>query len=110
MKTKTLPFLLITLEQYEEKIMQLWLNWCTTKVRDPKNLQKMLVCQALFNWWKREILKLEAEFIEDMQVLNHPCQITCMKAYDFTIQKIYKRFSKPLIKYAHDNHSITNQN
>jgi len=110
MKTKTLNLLQINPEEYEELILQLWLNWCSTKVRNPKNLQKLIKCQALFNWFQAELYKLETEFVNDMIIFNNPCPETCMKAYGFTVKKIYNRFSKPLIKHAHDNHSITNQN
>lgn len=104
MKKQLLKLLNITPEQYEDQTMNLWAEWCTAKVVNPKKLQKMLICQALFNWWQRELESLEIEFINDMQTsITQLDPEAYLKAYHFTTRRIYERFSKPLIKSAYDS-------
>ena len=103
MKTKTLQLLNLTPEQYEDQTMNLWVEWCTAKIVNSKKLQKLLICQPLFNWWQRELDKLELEFVNDMATMNQLDPEACMQAYKFTTRRIYERFSKPLIKKAYDS-------
>lgn len=103
MKTKTLQLLNLTKEQYEEKTLNTYLDWCATRTTGIRSLQKALTCQPLFNWWQRELEKLELEFIQDMEELNQQDTQACMQAYNFIIRKIYDRFSKPLIQKAYDS-------
>ena len=86
-----------------KKTLNTYVNWCALKTLRKKSLQKILICQPLFNWWQRELEKLELEFIQDMEFLNQHDPKACMQAYNYTTRKIYERFSKPLIKKAYDS-------
>lgn len=103
MKTKTLQLLNLTPQQYEEKTLNTYVDWCATRTTGKRSLQKALTNQPLFNWWQRELEKLELEFIQDMKTVNQHDTLACMQAYNFTIRKIYNRFSKPLIQKAYDS-------
>lgn len=109
MKTKTLQLLKITPQQYEEKTMDSWVKWCQSRIVNEKSLQKVLICQPLFNWWQRELEKLELEFVQDMELINQRDPEACMQAYNFTTRRIFKRFSKPLIQKANDSKTVGEQ-
>lgn len=110
METKTLKLLNLTPQQYEEKTLNTYVNWCATRTAGKRSLQKVLTCQPLFNWWLRELNMLENEFIKDMQAYPNPDPKACTKAYNFTIAKINQRFSKSLLRYAHDSSTTRKQN
>ncbi len=101
----------ITPEQYEDLIMDIWLQWSCTKTSNLLSLQKVLTCQPLFRWWCRELQKFEAQFMEETQfyenVISKELALSC---YIENIEPIYKRFSKPLIKKAHERTTIEEQN
>lgn len=104
MKTRAriLKTLNLTPEQYDEKTLNTYIDWCATRTAGKRSLQKILTCQPLFHWWQKELEKLEREFLMGMLVLPLQDHDAYMKAYDFSTRKIYDRFSKPLIKKAHD--------
>ena len=110
MKTRILNLLNLSPEEYEDKTLNTWVHWCVSKASGSKSLQKTLISQPLFNWWKKELEKLELEFIQDMEALQDHNPKGCMQAYNFTTKRIYNHFSKPLIKKAHDNQTIGKQN
>ncbi|MBK5213597.1 MAG: hypothetical protein JJE55_08065 [Flavobacteriaceae bacterium] len=101
METTIYNRLLMTQDDYEMMVMQIWLNWCGEKSKNHKTLQKVLTCVPLFNWWQRELQKLEAQFlIETQPFLN---QIHAKRMYaEWTIE-IFSKFSKPLLKTALKN-------
>jgi hypothetical protein len=73
-------------------------------MNNEKSVQKALVSKHLFNWWQREFEKLETEFVESIQPYAHVMdKQEALKIYNRTVTKIYKRFSKPLIKHIHDS-------
>ena len=97
----------LTPEQYEDLLMDIWLQWCSTKTNNLLSLQKVLTCQPLFRWWCRELKKLESQFMEETQfyekVITKELALAC---YQENIQPIYNRFSKPLIKKAYEQTTI----
>ena len=103
MNTKTLQYLNLTPKQYEDKLMETYVDWCASRTAGKRSLQKILTCQPLFNWWQREIVKLEIEFNQDMETINPQNPEACMQAYNFTVKRLYNRFSKPLLKKAYDS-------
>lgn len=92
---------MITQDDYEMMVMQIWLNWCHQKSKNQKTLQKVLTCVPLFNWWQRELQKLEAEFLEETIPFDNPIHAKRMYA-EFTVE-IFGKFSKPLLKKAMSN-------
>lgn len=101
---QVLLLLKATPEEYESIVLQFYFNWCTQKAINKKSLQKVLTCPPLFNWWKKELAKLEQVFIDDAKVYNNSItKIDAHKLYHITTAKLYNRFSKPLIKYANES-------
>lgn len=98
METTIYQRLMTTQEDYEMMVMQIWLNWCGEKSKNRKTLQKVLTCAPLFNWWQRELQKLEAEFLAETIPFDNP--VHAKRIYcEFTVE-IFSRFSKPLLKTA----------
>lgn len=111
MKKALIQRLQITPEQYSDMIFNVWFQWSASKTINQTSLQKVLICQPLQNWWLRELHKLEAQFME----ASAPYAST-MTRNDALIlwaehtEAIYNRFSKPLIKKAHERKTIEQQN
>lgn len=101
MKAKIHERLQITREEYEMMVMQIWLNWCQEKSQNNKTLQKVLICKPLFNWWQRELKKLEHEFI--IETIPFEDKIHAKRIYAEFIIDIFSKFSKPLLKTALKN-------
>lgn len=100
-----------TPEEYQNLVIDTWFQWCSTRTNNNKSLQKLLVCQPLFNWWCREIQKLEVKFMEETEFYAHVIsKELALSLYRENIQPIYKIFSKPLIKKAYEQQSIEKQN
>jgi len=102
--TQVLQLLKTTPEEYESMIIQFYFNWCSQKTANSRSLQKVLTCPPLFNWWKKELAKLEQVFIDDAAHYNNSItKIDAHKLYHITTAKLYNRFSKPLIKFANES-------
>lgn len=103
MKTQVFKRLKQSPEEYAGMVMNLWLTWCSSKTNNTKSLQKVLTCQPLFNWWQRELKKLEAQFMEETEVYrNSMSKDVALAMYSDTTRKIFNKFSKPLMKKAHE--------
>lgn len=101
----------LTPAQYNDMVMEMWIQWCGLKTENDKSLQKVLVCQPLFRWWLRELRKLEKEYLKiSHDYRNVMCITTRLELYEQTISPLYKRFSKPLIQKAYEHKPITEQN
>lgn len=97
--------LLMTPEEYEGQLLNIWFSWCMEKVQDPAKLhdgtfQKLLSNQPLFNWWQTEFQKLEREFMESTRPFNNKNHAKRVYA-EFTVD-IFRRYSKPLLKKAYE--------
>lgn len=101
MKTTINKRLMISVDDYEMMVMQIWLNWCGEKSHNRKTLQKVLTCVPLFNWWRRELNKLEEEFLESTIPFDNSTHAKRMYC-EFTVE-IFSKFSKPLLKTALKN-------
>lgn len=94
-----------THEQYEMMVYNLWLDWCNKKTQKKGNLQKLLTCQPLFNWWRRELDRLEREYLKEVQPYKDLLDSSTSRAmYSSSVVKIYNRFSNSLIKQAKKQH------
>ena len=104
MKKKILDRLQLTPAQYEFHINGIWLDWCNGKTTNGRSLQKALCCSPLFNWWQRELVQLEKQFLYNTELYAMDLDVTTMRVmYNEAISPIYKRFSKPLLKRAITN-------
>lgn len=100
MKKQIITRLLMTPEEYEGQLLNIWFNWCYEKTPTHKELQKLLINQPLFNWWQTEIQKLEEQFLLETRPFSDKNHAKCMYA-EFTID-IFRRYSKPLLKKAYE--------
>lgn len=97
-KTTIQERLLISNDEYEMMIMQIWLTWCGERSKNTQTLQKVLACVPLFNWWMAEMRVLEAQFIRETRPFS--CPVHAKRMYcEWTID-IFSKFSKPLMKIA----------
>ncbi|MGJ5643237.1 hypothetical protein [Formosa sp. S-31] len=103
MKKQVLTSLQLNADQYYKLVLDLYFNWCCTKAKNRKSLQKVLTCTPLFNWWYKQLSELEKDFVD--QVKDYQFQLdpeTARSFYNQSVDGIYQLFSKPLIKLAHD--------
>lgn len=99
MKAKILEILNCQSHTYEMQVFNLWLTWCQSKTNNSKSLQKALTSKPLFNWWKRELEKLEKDFVTEAYIYkDHLTYETALEFWMQSVEPIYHRFSKPLIK------------
>jgi hypothetical protein len=111
MKKQLLIILKIYSHEYELKVLDLYTAWCAKRSKNQQQLQKLLICPALFNWWYRELESLEANFVKHAGVFGTSLSKEVAESYyNEIIADIHNVFSKPLIKKANDIHSITEQN
>lgn len=101
-KTRVLKMLNLTPEQYEQMMFSTYIDWCASRTKGKKSLQKILTCQPLFVWWQRELERLELDFLNDMEAMHCLDPDVAIKVYNFQTRKIYSRFSKPLMNKAND--------
>lgn len=97
-KTTIQKRLLISNDDYEMMIMQIWLSWCGERSKNRQTLQKVLGNAPLFNWWMAEIRMLEAQFIRETRPFD--CPKYAKRMYCEWIIDIFSKFSKPLLKNA----------
>lgn len=111
MKTVVQERLKVTPEEYQHLVFNVWFQWCSMKATKRQSLQKLLICQPLFKWWYRELQKMENHFIEETQFYEKVIsKELALGLYQETVQPIYNRFSKPLIKKAYERNTIEKQN
>jgi hypothetical protein len=111
MEPSVLKILKMNNDQYEQMVMVIWFKWCTnitdnSKTFQDKSTQKLMTCQPLFNWWQKELRKLEEIYIEhnspyQNQLTRHQAKMLYIEA----TMLIFTRFSKPLLKKAYDSNS-----
>jgi hypothetical protein len=88
---------------YELEVYSLWLSWCKSKTNNAKSLQKALILKPLFNWWQKELEKLEKDFVSEAKIYGN--SLTHQVALDYwrqTTLPIYSKFSKPLIRQINE--------
>lgn len=103
MKKQLFTILKVTPEEYETIVIDKFFTWCSLKSKNQKTLQKVLTCKPLFNWWYKQLTKLEKDFVDEAKIYSN--SITQEVAIDFYHQstiKIYQIFSKPLMRKAHE--------
>ncbi|HMQ45726.1 MAG TPA: hypothetical protein PKC63_15405 [Mariniflexile sp.] len=103
METTVISLLKTTPQEYETFLMDFYFDWCSKKANSNKDLQKLLTCQPLFNWWQCQLQQMEGQFVEDAHYYAH-CLATedAYKLYRINTQQLYNLFSKPLIQKAYD--------
>lgn len=62
---KTHELLKMTQEEYELLILDWWLTFCLHKAASDKQVQKLLVNNTLFQWWRAQLTAVEKEFVEE---------------------------------------------
>lgn len=85
-------------EIYENEVFNLWFQWCEIKTNNIKTLQKALVLKPLFNWWEKELEKIERDFIKEAE--DYGDSLTHQVALEYwkqSVSKIHNRFSKVLL-------------
>lgn len=103
MKNQVLTILQMTPEAYDKLVLDMYFDWCAKKSHNQKSLQKVLTCGPLFNWWYKQLETFELHFIDDAK--DYSSNITQEAAVDYyrhSTKDIFKLFSKPLMKKAHD--------
>lgn len=102
MKKQVLSILQVNKDQYEQIVLDLYFEWCITKSKNEKTLQKVLTCVPLFNWWYKQLQNLERKFVyEGLSFVNHITPEAALDFYHSTTKDIMKLFSKPLIQHAY---------
>lgn len=95
MKTEVQLLLQQTPEEYQMMVFNLWFNWCDVKTSNIKSLHKAITSQPLFNWWKKELLKLELIFLKEIDPYSEVVSKEVAKSmYDDYTHEVFKRFSK----------------
>lgn len=62
MKNKILQLLQMKPSTYERMLFNHYHKWCAYQAFDSKDVQKLLTCPALFNWYADMYVKMEACF------------------------------------------------
>ena len=88
-------------DAYELNVFRIWHNWCREKTTNETQLQKVMICQPLFNWWYRELQKYEVKFVKNLPPYHTeiPQKVLVEMYAEFTVE-IFDRFSEPLITKA----------
>lgn len=99
MRQQVIQLLKCNQSTYEIEVYNLWLSWCQKKTNNTKSLQKAIILKPLFNWWQKELQKLEENFVAEAEIygdsLTHEVALDYWKETTFPI---HFKFSKPLIK------------
>ena len=65
---KTHELLKMTQEAYELLIFDWWLSFCLHKAPSEKQVQKLLVNNTLFQWWRAQLAAAEEVFVEEARM------------------------------------------
>ncbi len=111
MKTQVILLLQQTPQQYNDMVLNLWMSWCQNTTQSDLSWQRAMISKPLFNWWQLELVKLESQFLQEIDPFSEVvCKVTAKDLYDDYVMKIMNRYSKPLIKKANEPITVTNQN
>ena len=95
MKTKTKIHTIIgtSQEDYDYKKDNLWVRYCANYAVNPYNMQMLLINQHLYNWFNTELVKIEKQFLQDVETYvngNHPEELS--KVWDAETKAIFGRY------------------
>lgn len=103
MRTGVLDILQCFSHQYEMMVLNLYTTWCDVKTTNKVTFQKALTCKPLFNWWYRELKKLEDVFVYNYHDYAGALDQSAAKdLYSSAVKSIFTIFSKPLMQLAYD--------
>lgn len=99
---KTHEILKMTTNEYEILVMDWWLTYCQTKSNgNAVFLQKMLINNPLYSWWRSKLFLVEKEFNEDAIPFHHSYKpVDAKKLYAKHAFKLQLYYSNPLIEAA----------
>lgn len=107
MKKLILNLLNIQAHEYELRVFNTYMDWCTKHAKSDKEMQRFLTSPALFNWWMQEYEKLERNFLALIKPYINDCdQQDVERLYLVETVQIFNHFCKPLIytaRYKHQN-------
>mgnify|MGYP001279738758 CR=1 FL=1 len=98
---KTHELLKMTQEAYELLIFDWWLSFCLHKAPSEKQVQKLLVNNTLFQWWRAQLAAAEEVFVEEAQpYYNTYSPKDAKKLYAKTVYRIQLYYNHDLLKNA----------
>lgn len=104
MKTKLIITLKMTTDQYEQTVFDVYVKWCGRNIDNTIQLQKVLNCQPLFNWWYKELEKIETKYLEQVKCYNQSLSPeVALEYYLECTKELSDVFSPPLIRKAIKN-------
>lgn len=89
-------FLNITLSQYEDLRLRMWLNWCESKSISPNEWQLMMANAPLNRWFNDQVEKKEDEFMRD-NYFSHCSDAEMQKRWKIKMTELYTLFLRPEI-------------
>lgn len=100
MKT-LLNILKYTESQRERMIFETWFGYADIITHSDQDLQKVLANTAYFNWFLSEYIRLENQFLEDIQQYLGKIDLSAIRDfYNETTCQIGKYHSKHLLRKA----------
>ena len=110
MREIILQLLQLSGNNYEKMVLNHFHQWCLLHCMDDNDLQKLLVCPALFNWWYNEYEELERKFAKRAIDLVGRADAQVMRSYHAEIiANVQSYYSKPLMKVARNHKPLTPQ-
>ena len=100
---KTQKTLKMTEDEYEMHIMNWWTSYCAQKGRSPEQVQKLMINNALYNWWRAQLRDVESEFEEDAKPFRSCGPKDLQKLYAKHAYKLQLYYNHNLIKEALKN-------
>lgn len=97
-----------TPDQYEMVVFDLWFKWCELNARHfepddpemkPLEFQKLLAHAAINKWWRRELTKLERQFVADnVEAYSNYHHSTMRSLWHVKVTEIMRIYPRVLIK------------
>lgn len=97
-----IKYLGISAEQYQERVLDLWIKWTLGQAVKANDWQNLLANSAINKWFLSELAELEKDFIDDVKSFNG-AELTPLDykvIYHRCIIRIHGLYPKPLIDEA----------
>lgn len=99
MKNTVIKYLKISPDNYDDRLFQMYFNWCQRHAVSDNNLQELLANAQLNKWFMRHYAVLEKLFITDHATRKNPLSTPERNLYDYQecVSQIFKNYPKAII-------------
>lgn len=101
----------ITQDNYQDRIMSRYIQWCSLNSSDDQDCQKFLANGPIFGWWLQEFRKLERQFREDAEpYIGRADNRIIQQLYIETVLKIRDFYPRALMQTARKTNIVCQLN